>query len=191
MNIKKGMKKYDNNGKIKVYLAGPFFNEEQVERVNFIEDLLESLDFDIFSPRQASKIKPGATIQDMLDTFRGNVDGIEEADFVLAILDENDSGTLFECGYSYGKTPVLYFNETREKGPNLMLALSGGLPFITKQTVNATQLLKSSHVYNTKDENIYDDKTPRELLEIMLNEIKSHGVEAIHADTQLPFDEVE
>lgn len=191
MNIKKGMKKYDNNGKIKVYLAGPFFSEEQVERVNFIEDLLESLDFDIFSPRQASKIKPGATMQDMLDTFRGNVDGIEEADFVLAILDENDSGTLFECGYSYRKTPVLYFNETREKGPNLMLALSGGLPFITKQTVKATQLLKSSHVYNTKDETIYDDKTPRELLEIMLNEIKNHGVEAIHADTQLPFDEVE
>lgn len=191
MNIKKGMKKYDNNGKIKVYLAGPFFSEEQIERVNFIEDLLESLYFDIFSPRQASKIKPGATIQDMLDTFRGNVDGIEEADFVLAILDENDSGTLFECGYSYGKTPVLYFNETREKGPNLMLALSGGLPFITKQTVKATQLLKPSHVYNTKDETIYDDKTPRELLEIMLNEIKSHGVEAIHADTQLPFDEVE
>lgn len=191
MNVKEGMKKYDNNGKIKVYLAGPFFSEEQIERVNFIEDLLESLYFDIFSPRQASKIKPGATIQDMLDTFRGNVDGIEEADFVLAILDENDSGTLFECGYSYGKTPVLYFNETREKGPNLMLALSGGLPFITKQTVKATQLLKPSHVYNTKDETIYDDKTPRELLEIMLNEIKSHGVEAIHADTQLPFDEVE
>ena len=185
------MKKYDNNGKIKVYLAGPFFNEEQIERINFIEDLLESLDFDIFSPRQASKIKPGATMQDMLDTFRGNVDGIEEADFVLAILDENDSGTLFECGYSYRKTPVLYFNETREKGPNLMLALSGGLPFITKQTVKATQLLKSSHAYNTKDETIYDDKTPRELLEIMLNEIKNHGVEAIHADTQLPFDEVE
>ena len=187
MNIKEGMKKYDNNGKIKVYLAGPFFSEEQIERVNFIEDLLESLDFDIFSPRQASKIKPGATKQDMLDTFRGNVDSIDEADFVLAILDGNDA----ECGYSYGKTPVLYFNETREKGPNLMLALSGGLPFITKQTVKATQLLKSSHVYNTKDETIYDDKTPRELLEIMLNEIKSHGVEAIHTDTQLPFDEVE
>lgn len=191
MNIKEEMKEYDNNGKIKVYLAGPFFNEEQVERINFIEDLLASLDFDIFSPRQASKIKPGATKQDMLDTFRGNVDGIDEADFVLAVLDGNDSGTLFECGYAYQKTPVLYFNETREKGPNLMLALSGGLPFITKQTVKTTQLLKSSYVYNTKDETIYDDKTPRELLEIMLNEIKSRGVEAIQADTQLPFDEVE
>ena len=191
MNIKEGMKEYNDNGKIKVYLAGPFFSEEQVERVDFIEDLLASLDFDIFSPRQASKIKPGATKQDMLDTFRGNVDGIDRADFVLAILDENDSGTIFECGYSYRKTPVLYFNETREKGPNLMLALSGGLPFITKQTVKATQLLKPSHVYSTKDETIYDNKTPRELLEIMLNEIKSYGVDAIQEDTQLPFDEVE
>ena len=191
MNIKEGMKEYNDNGKIKVYLAGPFFSEEQVERVDFIEDLLESLDFDIFSPRQASKIKPGATKQDMLDTFRGNVTHIDEADLVLAVLDGNDSGTLFECGYAYQKTPVLYFNETREKGPNLMLALSGGLPFITKQTVKATQLLKPSHVYSTEDETIYDNKTPRELLEIMLNEIKNYGVDAIQEDTQLPFDEVE
>lgn len=191
MDFKENMKEYDNNGKIKVYLAGPFFNEEQIERINFVEDLLASLEFDIFSPRQASKIKPGATKQDMIDTFEGNVSHIDDADLVLAVLDGNDAGTLFECGYAYQRVPVLYFNETRDKGPNLMLALSGGLPFITKQTVKATQLLEPSYVYNIKDETIYDDKTPRELLEIVLHEIKTQGVGTVLASTQLPFDEVE
>ena len=189
--IKEHMKEYDNDGRLRVYLAGPFFNEEQIERINYIEDLLDKLNFDVFSPRQASKITPNATKQDMMDTFKGNVSHINEADFVLAILDSNDSGTLFECGYAYEKKPILYFNETRDKGPNLMLALSGGLPFITKQTVKTTQLLESSYVYHIKDETIYDDKTPRELLEIVLNEIKNQGVGTVLASTQLPFDEVE
>lgn len=48
---------------------------------------------------------------------------------------------------------------------------------------------KSLRKLNVLDK--YGDVTPRELLEIMLNEIKSHGVKAIQADTQLPFDEVE
>ena len=189
--IKEHMKEYDNDGRLRVYLAGPFFNEEQVERINYIEDLLDKLNFDVFSPRQASKITPNATKQDMIDTFEGNVSHINEADFVLAILDSNDSGTLFECGYAYEKKPVLYFNETRDKGPNLMLALSGGLPFITKQTVKATQLLEPSYVYHIKDETICCDKTPRELLEIVLNEIKDQGIETVLASTKLPFDEVE
>lgn len=131
------MKDYNNDGRIKVYLAGPFFNDEQNERVTFIEELLQELNFDIFSPRQASKIKLGATRKDMEDTFEGNITHIDDADFMLAILDGNDAGTLFETGYAYAvKVPVLYFNETRpqEKGPNLMLAMSGGLPFVMNST---------------------------------------------------------
>ena len=185
--MKEDMKSYG----LRVYLAGPFFNEEQIERIDYIEDLLDRLGFDIFSPRQASRIKPNCTKEDMIKTFNGNIDNIDKSDFVLAILDGNDSGTLFECGYAYEKKPVLYFNETRDKGPNLMLALSGGLPFITKQTIKTTQLLEPSYVYHIKDETIYDDKTPRELLEIVLNEIKDQGIETVLASTQLPFDDVE
>ena len=31
------MKEYNNDGRLKVYLAGPFFNEEQEERITFLE----------------------------------------------------------------------------------------------------------------------------------------------------------
>ena len=50
----------------------------------------------------------------MVDTFKGNVDNIDMADFVLAIYDGKDTGTMFECGYAYAKNiPVMYFSETR------------------------------------------------------------------------------
>lgn len=132
MNVDE-MKDFNNDGRIKVYLAGPFFNDEQLERLQFMESLLSQMNYDVFSPMRASKIKPGASHQDMVDTFNGNVIHIDEADFVLAILDGNDVGTVWETGYAYcAEIPVMYFNETRpkEKGPNLMLAMSGGLPFI-------------------------------------------------------------
>ena len=41
MEIKEHMKNYSDDGRIKVYLAGPFFNEEQEERITFLENMLE------------------------------------------------------------------------------------------------------------------------------------------------------
>lgn len=173
MEIKENMIKYSDDGRIKVYLAGPFFNEEQIERINYIEDLLDKYNFDIFSPRQASLIKPGCSQEDMIKTFEGNTFNIDKADFVLAILDGNDTGTMFECGYSYArKIPVLYFNETRpeDKGPNLMLALSTLLPFIVQNR----------------------EMSPREYLEKTLEMIANSGVEeAEELFEGNNFDEVE
>lgn len=177
------MNEYKNNGKIKVYLAGPFFNDEQLERISFVENKLEEYGFDVFSPRQASKIKPGSTHQDMIDTFEGNISHINDADFVLAILDNNDVGTLFECGYAFSKNiPVLYFNETREKGPNLMLALSGALPFITKTT-------RLSDVIEEIDDHCSVE--PRPVLSDVLCFIDNYGVAATINNTVNLFDEVE
>ncbi len=173
MKIKENMKEYSNDGRVRVYLAGPFFNEEQEERINYIEDLLDKYNFDIFSPRQASRIKPGCSQEDMIKTFEGNTFNIDSADFVLAVLDTSDSGTLFECGYAYAKQkPVLYFNETRpeDKGPNLMLAMSTLLPFI---------------IQNRENE-------PREYLEKTLATITNIGIEkAEELFEGNNFDEVE
>ena len=157
MEIKEHMKSYSNDGRIKVYLAGPFFNEEQEERINYLEDLLDKYNFSIFSPRQASRIKPGCSQEDMIETFKGNTLNIDNADFVLAVLDDKDVGTVWETGYAYAKKiPVLYFNETRpaDKGPNLMLAMSTLLPFIMQNK----------------------EIEPREYLEKVLLEIKENGL---------------
>lgn len=167
------MKEYSNNGYPKIYLAGPFFNEEQEERIDYIEGLLEKHHCDVFSPRQASKITKGCSQQDMIDTFNGNVDHIDNADLVLAILDGNDTGTMFEVGYAFAKDiPTLYFNETRpeDKGPNLMLALSTELPYLM----------------NTKQ------NTARAYLDMLLEDLVAGGIDKVKEEYyQSTFDEVE
>lgn len=192
MTIRENMKSYNNEGKIKVYIAGPFFNEEQEERIEYIESLLEELDFDVFSPRQASKIKPGATQQDMIDTFNGNVDNIRNADFILAVLDGNDTGTMFEYGYAYAMTrDVLSFNETRDKGPNLMLAMSGKLPFITKQTTKLSDVLREDAFVGLEDKYL-GELSPREMLRTILELMKKYGsFYYIEQFNKSQFDEVE
>ena len=79
--------------------------------------------YDVFSPRKASRITPNCTSKDMIDTFNGNVSHIDDADFVLAVADGNDTGTMFECGYAYAiKKPVLYFNEMNIDAKNPKMA---------------------------------------------------------------------
>ena len=146
---------------LKVYLAGPFFNEEQVERIEFIENATK--EFNAFSPRKASLITKDSTDNDMVETFKGNVDNIAMSDFVLAVYDGKDTGTMFECGYAYSKNiPILYFSETRNK-PNLMLAMSTKLPWVLN----------------------------REQLKEVLDDILENCLEKVMERTKNTFDEVE
>lgn len=112
---------------MKVYLASPFFNEEQIERIEYIENLLQKFGFEVFSPRKELVIKPDDTLLTRAVGFSNNCRGITNSDFVLAVTDGKDMGTIWESGYAYGKgIPVLYFAETLGDNPfNLMLAESG------------------------------------------------------------------
>lgn len=177
----------DFNEGIRVYLAGPFFDETQRERISWIEETLQSYNFDIFSPRKASLIKPDSTPEDMIRTFDGNISHIDNCDFMLAILDydgkSSDPGTVFETGYAFSRNkPILYFNETREKGPNLMLAMSGKLPFITGTT-------RTEEFFNINLNEATND--PRQNLKIVLNYIKKLGVNNVVKMTKNVFEEVE
>ena len=177
----------DYNEGIRVYLAGPFFDETQRERIAWIEEVLQSYNFDIFSPRKASLIGPDSTNEDMIRTFDGNISHIDNCDFMLAILDydgkSSDPGTVFETGYAFSRNkPILYFNETREKGPNLMLAMSGKLPFITGTT-------RTNDLFTFDLDESSND--PRFNLKKTLEYIKKLGVSNVVKKTKNVFDEVE
>ena len=114
---------------MKVYIASPFFNEEQLERVDFIEKLLSAHNFDYFSPRRDTYVKPDSSHEERKKAFDDNVAAIDNSDFILVITDGKDVGTIFEAGYAYNEcTPILYFAETLGDKPfNLMLAMSGNM----------------------------------------------------------------
>ena len=112
-----------------VYLASPFFKQEQIERIEFIENCLEKNGYTVFSPRKEFVVKPNATKEDREKGFLGNCKAIQSCDFVLAVTDGKDIGTIWESGFAFANgKPVLYFAETLGNNEfNLMLAESGKL----------------------------------------------------------------
>lgn len=112
--------------KHKFYLASPWFNEEQAKRLTEVENLLDQHNVSYFSPRKNIVCPPNATPELRKEAFTANERGIENAEYVLAITDGKDVGTIWEMGYAHGVgTPVVGVALTLGDKPfNLMLAES-------------------------------------------------------------------
>lgn len=135
---------------MKVYVAGPFFNQEQLETITSIEAMLGRCGYDIFSPRIECMCPPNAPIEQRKKSFEMNCKGISECNFVLARIDDFDPGTVWELGFAHGirtgydsPTPlqvrpkVYAYTTVPSRGLNLMLAQSvdgflQGLPSVWK-----------------------------------------------------------
>lgn len=135
-----------------VYLASPFFRPEQIERIEFIENTLEDCGYTVFSPRKEFVVKPNATSEDRKKGFTGNCEAIDKADFVLAVTDGKDMGTIWEAGYAFAKNkPILYFAETLGNNDfNLMLAESGLLG-VCKSREDLERVLRDIYQYSCLD----------------------------------------
>ena len=110
-----------------VYLAGPWFRGDQPEKLSKVESCLDSFkELKVFSPRRETLVKPDSGKDARRKAFEGDVLHVYVSDFIVAIVDDSDKGTLFECGLAYGaKVPILYYSEHAEDRPfNLMLAES-------------------------------------------------------------------
>jgi nucleoside 2-deoxyribosyltransferase len=118
---------------MKVYIAAPFFNPTQLAIVEAIKQKLTNIDYpycyfysvSIFSPKDESMFKQGDNPETILNL---NCNAILTSDFVIAVTDDKDVGTMFECGYAYANgIPILYIWLGKREGQkfNLMLAASG------------------------------------------------------------------
>lgn len=108
----------------RVYLAGPFFNQEQIRLIQLFELILTNKGLSVYSPRKHQSKAPFGSLKWRQQTFAANVHAIGRADIVFAIYNDEDSGTMWEIGHAWslGK-PVVVFNTT-EKRVNLMIAQS-------------------------------------------------------------------
>lgn len=110
----------------KIYLASPFFDEKEIERMEIVRDILRAKGLDVFVPNEhQNKHLEFGSKEWRKATFNGDVMGIHNADIVVAVIckgNYDDSGTAWEIGYSYalGK-PVIVVNLTGET-INLMIA---------------------------------------------------------------------
>lgn len=118
----------------RVYLAGPFFSDQQKQRLDKIQNLLEQNDTigDIFRPGkdEYTDAKFGS-FEWQTAVFKHDINNINISDIVVAELDykleeklsEPDSGTAWECGYAFANNvPVIGVRFDEEPPLNLMLA---------------------------------------------------------------------
>ena len=110
----------------KVYLASPFFDNAELERVNKVKEILDLKGLEVFSPKehQNEHLEFGS-IEWRKATFENDVKHIDWCDVVVAIIckgNYDDSGTAWELGYAYATNkPVVLVNITGET-INLMIA---------------------------------------------------------------------
>lgn len=118
-----------NSKVIRVFIASPFFNQEQIDRVKRLENTLMRNPFvlDIFSARfhQFEQLKFGSK-EWRRATFHNDLKFLRRADVVVAVHDfvgsNVDSGTAFEIGYAFAmQKPIILINE-KASPINLMLS---------------------------------------------------------------------
>ena len=119
---------------MKLYFAGPLFTSAERAWNDDLARALRDGGHEVFLPQDQ---EPG---KDAPGIFSTDVGGIDWADALVAIMDgpDPDSGTAWECGYAYGKKPILLirtdFRQTGSGAPyNAMLTESAtirlDLPF--------------------------------------------------------------
>ncbi len=85
-----------------VYIAGPFFNKEQLSVIEKIEATLDDHGIMYFSPRSLGTLKDMSpekrkVYQDKI--YDSNLLHMRECDIAILVVDDFDAGTMFEFGY--------------------------------------------------------------------------------------------
>ncbi|MDX8345822.1 nucleoside 2-deoxyribosyltransferase [Rossellomorea sp. YZS02] len=114
---------------VRVFIASPFFSEEQVDRVQRLEQSLMRNPYvsEIFSARfhQFEHLEFGSK-EWRRKVFRNDLRHLRRSDVLVGIRDFEgkyvDSGTAFEIGYAHAmRKPILLINE-KNSVMNLMMA---------------------------------------------------------------------
>ena len=110
---------------MKFYIAGPFFNDNQIKIIEQIKSILKNLEEKFYSPKDDGLYTPGGKITP-LECFESNINEIKSSDAIIAITDGLDAGTMFECGAAYilGKPICYLWIDHKNKKFNLMLSES-------------------------------------------------------------------
>lgn len=110
----------------KIYLASPFFNSEETNKLEIVKTILRDKGLDVFVPNehQNPQLEFGS-LEWRAATFKSDVDAIDNCDVMVAVNCQgnyDDAGTMWEIGYAFAKgIPVVVFNNTG-KTINLMIA---------------------------------------------------------------------
>jgi len=107
-----------------VYIAAPFFNNDQLRVVKNIELELDIANIKYYSPRSEGILKdmtPEQRKERMSYLFQQNVKHLNLCSHLLAVIDNYDTGTVWEMGYAYAKGSEILTYTNYHHGINVML----------------------------------------------------------------------
>lgn len=107
-----------------IYIAAPFFNESQVELVEAIESTLRFNAIEFYSPRSEGvlmNMTPDEKKARMKYIFDKNIEMLNAADTIVAVIDNYDTGTVFEIGYAFAKEKRIITLTDNYYGVNVMI----------------------------------------------------------------------
>lgn len=104
-------------GRRHVYLAAPFFTLGELWLVEQLREALLDMGLTVFSPYHDVGYGTAAEV------VQHDLQGIKDCDLMLAVLDGNDGGTIFEVGYSRakGRPVVVYTENPKEEDLKMMV----------------------------------------------------------------------
>jgi nucleoside 2-deoxyribosyltransferase len=91
---------------MKIYFAGPLFSKAEKDFNKSLANKLISYGHEVFLPQDSEQQQSSCR-----QIFVSDITGIDWSDIIIANMDgsDPDSGTCFECGYAYGKKPIIVF----------------------------------------------------------------------------------
>lgn len=99
-----------------VYLASPFFSISELILIDKVRSAFLSLGIKVFSPFH------DIGLGDEISIAKKDLEGIEKSDIIFCVLDNFDSGTLIESGYSLAKgKKIIGYHRTCSDSDLLML----------------------------------------------------------------------
>ncbi len=110
---------------MKIYIAGPFFNEQQLETVKVVERILDEAGIEYHSPRSVGVLKDmpkEERLAAMKGIFDSNLRQMDDCTEMVCILNDRDTGTLVEFGYMLAQRKDITFFADDAKFVSVMLA---------------------------------------------------------------------
>ena len=113
---------YNQDKKINIYLAGPFFSEQEISWINYVKRMLEIRGINVLSPMHENGIiKSDFTEEQQREVFKADIKLLEQSNLVVALIDYEDGGTCFEIGYAYKENiPVIGYKTSMNRLNNML-----------------------------------------------------------------------
>jgi len=127
--------KIENAEDFVVYLASGWFNDQQMECMTRLYNFLLDCSFTVHSPYYSGIVvnKDNDSPEIREKAYSWNLDHIDIADIVVAVIDDYDAGTMFEIGYAVRVSEedtlndnpyIITYSDVSGRGLNLMLQQS-------------------------------------------------------------------